>query len=65
MERNYNSSDPWGLLDKEIQSEHCEEKKATVTAYDHTGAIWARCECGKEYQYDGGAGEYPWFGRKH
>ncbi len=39
MKRNYNPSDPWGLLGKKMPSGHCEGKKAIVIGYDHTGAI--------------------------
>lgn len=58
MRKNYNPSDPWGLLGKELSSNHCEGTKSIIIAYDHTGAIWAHCECGEEYQHDYGA---TWF----
>lgn len=47
--------DPWELLGKELQSKHCNGKKAKIVVYDHTGAIKAKCECGIIYWYDHGA----------
>lgn len=54
-------SDPWGLLDQELISKHCLDKKAKVIMYDHTGAIKVRCGCGEEYWHSHGAyGNPPW-----
>ncbi len=55
MEKSRNFDDPWGLLDKELSSRHCEGKKAIIIGYDHIGCIWASCECGEKYQHDQGA----------
>ncbi len=47
--------DIWNLLDKEFKSKHCGRKKAKAIAYDHTGAILAKCACGIPYWHNQGA----------
>jgi len=51
MSRNIEKrvDNPWGLLSLKFSSQCCREKKAEVIMYDHTGALFAQCECGNQY----------------
>jgi len=40
--------DPWNLLGLERPSKHCKNKTERIIAYDHTGFIKWKCDCGYE-----------------
>ncbi|MBW3015785.1 hypothetical protein KY330_05150 [Candidatus Woesearchaeota archaeon] len=48
-------NDPWGLLGLEVSSKCCKGKKAKIIGYEHTGELFAECECGETYWHDKGA----------
>lgn len=55
LEEDVLTDDPWQLLAAILDSNHCKGKKAKVVQYDHTGAVYAICDCGKNYWHDHGA----------
>jgi|GEM_PF-3415112 hypothetical protein len=59
LEKEVLKDDPWQMLDTILDSNHCKGKKSRIISYDHTGAVYARCDCGKDYWHDHGAWVSP------